>query len=95
MDRLRAAEVDRPPIDDPELAKVKGAKWVRPEIVCDVEYLQMTAIGKLRAPVFKGLRPDKLPEDCVLEVPTAGAPPADAEPTTAPARARRTTRTPP
>ena len=22
---------------------------------------------KMRAPVFKGLRPDKLPEDCVLE----------------------------
>jgi bifunctional non-homologous end joining protein LigD len=69
MERLRAVETDRPPIEDAELASVKGAHWVRPELVCDVEYLQMTAIGKLRAPVFKGLRPDKLPEDCVLEPP--------------------------
>jgi bifunctional non-homologous end joining protein LigD len=71
MERLRAAETDHPPIDDRELAKVKGARWVRPEIVVDVEYLQMTAVGKLRAPVFKGLRPDKLPEDCILETPAA------------------------
>ena len=37
--------------------------------MCEVEYLQMTNVGKLRAPVFKGLRPDKAPEDCVLERP--------------------------
>jgi bifunctional non-homologous end joining protein LigD len=67
--RLKELEVDRPPIQDPELRKVKGARWVRPELVCEVEYLQMTAAGKLRAPSFKGLRPDKLPEDCLLERP--------------------------
>ncbi len=65
--RLRAVEVDAPAIPDPELRKVKGARWTRPEVVCEVEYLQVTAGGKLRAPSFKGLRPDKLPEDCILE----------------------------
>jgi hypothetical protein len=29
----------------------------------------MTGAGKLRAPTFKGLRPDKAPEDCILEPP--------------------------
>lgn len=67
LERLRALEVDAPPIPDPELRKVKGARWTRPEVVCEVEYLQVTAGGKLRAPSFKGLRPDKLPEDCILE----------------------------
>ena len=67
MKRLEAIETDRPPIDDPDLAKAKEVLWVRPELVCDVEYLQMTAAGKLRAPSFKGLRPDKLPEDCLFE----------------------------
>jgi bifunctional non-homologous end joining protein LigD len=67
MSRLKEIEADEPPIDDPELRKVKGARWVRPELVCAVEYLQITAIGKLRAPSFKGLRTDKLPEDCILE----------------------------
>jgi bifunctional non-homologous end joining protein LigD len=69
--RLRDVETDQPPVDDRELARVKGARWVRPELVCEVEYLQITKAGKLRAPSFKGLRPDKLPEDCVVEPPAA------------------------
>ena len=68
LDRLEEIKADRPATDG-ELAKVKGARWVKPELVCEVEYLQMTAGGKLRAPSFKGLRPDKAPEDCILEPP--------------------------
>ena len=57
-----------PAIDDPDLAAVKGAIYVEPEIVCEVEYLEITkSTKKMRAPVFKGLRPDKLPDECVLE----------------------------
>jgi bifunctional non-homologous end joining protein LigD len=67
MAKLEELATDRPPIEDSELRKVKGARWVRPELVAEVEYLQMTAAGKLRAPSFKGLRPDKLPEDAILE----------------------------
>ena len=67
--RLTALEQAEPPIADPDLAAVKGARWVRPELVCEVEYLEMTRVGKLRAPSFKGLRPDKAPADCVLEPP--------------------------
>ncbi|MGQ0670880.1 MAG: non-homologous end-joining DNA ligase [Actinomycetota bacterium] len=60
------------PIDDPELAGVKGAKFVEPTLVCEVEYLQITKGSKLRAPSFKGLRQDKAPEDCFLERPRRG-----------------------
>ncbi|MGH2691468.1 MAG: non-homologous end-joining DNA ligase [Actinomycetota bacterium] len=70
MVRLSAIEEQKPPVEDPALLKVKGARWVRPELVCEVEYLEMTRAGKLRAPSFKGLRPDKAPGDCVIE-PTA------------------------
>ncbi len=56
--------------DDPELGKVKGATFVEPQLVCEVEYLEITkSTHKMRAPSFKGLRDDKLPEDCVLERP--------------------------
>jgi bifunctional non-homologous end joining protein LigD len=61
---------ERPPIGDRELASVKGATFVEPTVVCEVEYLEMTrSTGKMRAPSFKGLREDKAPEDCVLEPP--------------------------
>ena len=52
----------RPPIDDPQLAAVKGATFVEPEVVCEVSYLEITkSTKKMRAPSFKGLRPDKAP----------------------------------
>lgn len=70
MDALRPLVVNEPGSDDPDLARVKGATFVRPELVCDVEYLEITkSTDKMRAPSFKGLRHDKLPEECVLERP--------------------------
>jgi bifunctional non-homologous end joining protein LigD len=71
MGRLKAIEIPKPPIADRELATIKGARWVHPGLVCDVEYLEITSAGRLRAPSFKGLRTDKAPADCVLE-PVAG-----------------------
>jgi bifunctional non-homologous end joining protein LigD len=49
--------------------RLRGARFVRPELVCEVEYLKWTDDGKLRAASFKGLRPDKPPSDCVREDP--------------------------
>ncbi|HET9309843.1 MAG TPA: non-homologous end-joining DNA ligase, partial [Actinomycetota bacterium] len=70
LERLEPLKRPAPPIDDPELAKVKGATYVEPEVVCEVEYLEITkSTHKMRAPSFKGLRDDKLPEECVLERP--------------------------
>jgi bifunctional non-homologous end joining protein LigD len=65
---------DTPAIDDPDLATVKGATYVEPQVVCEVEYLEITkSTKKMRAPVFKGLRPDKTPDECVLERPATTA----------------------
>ncbi len=40
---------------------LKGRKptWLRPELICEVHYTEMTKSGSLRHPVFKGLRNDK------------------------------------
>ncbi len=73
MDELAPLVRADPPIDDPELAAFKGATFVEPELVCEVGYLEITkSTGKMRAPTFKGMRPDKPPEECVLEL--RGAP---------------------
>lgn len=42
-------------------------QWVKPELVCEVKYLEMTPDLKLRAPSFRKLRPDKAPRECELE----------------------------
>jgi len=41
--------------------------WVRPEVVCQVRFLDWTQDGMLRAPVFVALRDDKPAEDVVRE----------------------------
>ncbi len=43
------------------------AFWVQPRLVIRVRYAEITADGRLRAPVYAGLRGDAAPEDCRLE----------------------------
>ncbi len=40
--------------------------WVRPELVCEVEFSDWTRDGILRQPSYRGLRPDIHPEACRL-----------------------------
>jgi bifunctional non-homologous end joining protein LigD len=50
----------------------KGAHWVEPELVCDVEFGEWTSTGTLRHPSYKGLRDDKSPRDVVREPVSGG-----------------------
>ncbi len=51
----------------------RGPKWVRPRYVAQVRFAEWTRDGRLRHPVFLGLRPDRTPADCVRELPEPGA----------------------
>ena len=46
---------------------LRDVTWVRPELVAEIKYLEVTPDGLLRAPVFLALRADKNPTDCVRE----------------------------
>jgi bifunctional non-homologous end joining protein LigD len=74
--RLSALETDRTPFEK-RPAMLRSVTWVKPELVCECRFTEWTKDGKLRAPVFLGLRTDKVPEDCVREplpaVPSAAA----------------------
>ncbi|MDD3652739.1 MAG: hypothetical protein PHO01_00945 [Desulfotomaculaceae bacterium] len=39
-------------------------RWVRPQLVCTVKYLTVTAGGSLCHPVYRGLLRDKSPGEC-------------------------------
>ncbi len=68
MEQLAPLVRPAPATEDPELGAVKGATFVEPILVCEVEYLEITkGTKKMRAPSFKGLREDKAAEECVLE----------------------------
>ena len=72
MEQLNPLVRTTPPIDDKDLKAVKGATFVEPKLVCEVEYLEITkSTTKMRAPSFKGLRPDKTPDETLLERPVS------------------------
>jgi bifunctional non-homologous end joining protein LigD len=41
----------------------QGTRWVRPEVVVEVQSLGLSAQGRLRQPAYRGLRPDLSPHD--------------------------------
>jgi bifunctional non-homologous end joining protein LigD len=47
--------------------------WVRPRYVAQVRFTEWTRDGRLRHPVFLGLRPDRSPSECVREQPASVA----------------------
>ncbi len=55
----------------PKMAKVRKGDvvWVEPELVCEVQFVEWTHDGHLRAPSFQGLRDDKAPEEVRRERP--------------------------
>ncbi|MDB5135571.1 MAG: ligD [Mucilaginibacter sp.] len=63
-------EVD---VDKPSRFRPKrmGAKptWLKPELVCEVQFAEVTGDGVFRQASFKGMRSDKKATDVVLETP--------------------------
>jgi bifunctional non-homologous end joining protein LigD len=64
------------PLRQPSLAvaggpRAPGVTYVAPRLVAQVAFEEWTADGKLRQPVFLGLRDDKRPAEVVLPQPTA------------------------
>lgn len=57
----KAATVEAP------RAEVRGAHWLRPKLVAEIAYTEMTNEGTLRHPSYLGLREDKKPEAVALE----------------------------
>lgn len=48
-------------------AETRDVHWVRPEVVGEVAFTEWTGDGRLRHPAWRGLRPDKRPEDVAVE----------------------------
>jgi bifunctional non-homologous end joining protein LigD len=89
--RLKPLAIDRIPFADLPAATRRGVHWVKPELVCEVAFLNWTPDGVLRHPSFQGLREDKPARGVVREsalsagkAATASA--ADDPPTAEPAR---------
>jgi bifunctional non-homologous end joining protein LigD len=89
LKRLQPLERKTPPVERSSARGVaRGVHWVEPELVAEIAYTEWTGDGRLRHPVYLGLREDKTAAEVVEE--RAVAPPADPVPAPAtPSRAAR------
>jgi bifunctional non-homologous end joining protein LigD len=68
MDRMEPLAVAKAPVEVPR-ADRKGAHWIEPRLVAEINFSEFTDDGILRHPSFVGLREDKAAKDVVKEVP--------------------------
>ncbi|HEV2928983.1 MAG TPA: non-homologous end-joining DNA ligase, partial [Propionibacteriaceae bacterium] len=57
------------PLIDVPREDARDAHWVTPSLVGEVSYGELTEPGRMRHPVWRGLRPDKSPDEVVWEGP--------------------------
>jgi len=74
--RLAQLGARKAPIDTASIRR-SGVHWVDPELVAEISFGEWTADGRLRHPVFHGLREDKLARDVVAERPADRGPRAN------------------
>ena len=61
-------DVDKPSRFRPQRLGAKPT-WLKPELICEVNYAEITSEGIFRQASFKGMRVDKKAKDVTLEVP--------------------------
>lgn len=86
MQKEMMAEFQKRIIDEPPFTEVPDinkpsrfrpnpphatATWLRPELVCEVSFTELTSDGVMRHPSFEGMRADKSAKDVVLEKPVS------------------------
>ena len=77
MNQFRPLIIDQPSFsEEPDVNKPSrfrpnpphaAVTWLKPELICEVNFTEMTSDGVMRHPSFEGMREDKDPKKIVLE----------------------------
>jgi len=77
MEQFKPLIIDKPPFaEEPDVNKPSRFRpnppratvtWLKPELICEVSFTEMTTDGVMRHPSFDGMREDKKAKDVVLE----------------------------
>lgn len=66
FEKVKELKTESPPIIDiPREVITRGVQWLKPELICEVKYNQITASGKLRQTTFLRIRDDITLKDLI------------------------------
>ena len=77
--KLQSLEQKQSPFATTPNSVSRNARWVRPKMIAEVDFAELTDGGHVRHGVFKGLREDKKPDEVSLERPAEADPKAKEE----------------
>ena len=70
--QLKPLEISKPAVSNPPTGyEAKGVHWLKPLLLAEVAFAEITQEGSVRHAVFQGLRSDKPAKDIVRETPKA------------------------
>jgi len=67
--KMKELETPAMPFNKKPNLKGRIANWIKPELVCEVTFSEWTSAGRMRHPVYKGLREDKSTKEINTELP--------------------------
>lgn len=87
--QLKPLETDAPAVSNPPTGfEAKGVHWLKPQLLAEIAFAQITNEGSVRHAVFHGLRTDKPADHITQETPKAAE---DLESSAAPTKTARRT----
>lgn len=78
LERMQKLEQKENPFSKSLNLKGRKPNWIRPDLICEVLFSEWTKSGRMRHPVYKGLREDKTPPEVNKEVTTSHKPKSSA-----------------
>ena len=63
LERMQSLETESSAFDKKPNLKGRKANWIKPKLICEVTFSEWTKAGRMRHPVYKGLREDKSPAE--------------------------------
>jgi len=69
LGKMKKLETSATPFNEKPNLKGRKANWIKPELVCEVTFSEWTSAGRMRHPVYKGLREDKSTKEINTELP--------------------------
>ncbi len=65
--KMKKLKTEKPALSEEQQERIKEkVTWIKPELIAEIKYLELTKDRELRAPSFLRLRFDKKLEDCIL-----------------------------